>query len=87
MSELRVRGGASIPCPNCQGRTRVMQTRRNPDKTVRRERTCLSCDIIFDTNEKPISAAGVGWMDRTGPIIDACGALPLPALPLGSGGR
>jgi transcriptional regulator NrdR family protein len=55
MSEQRVRGGATIPCPNCQGRTRVLQTRRQPDKTVRRERTCLSCDIIFDTNEKPIA--------------------------------
>ena len=55
MSEQRVRGGATIPCPNCQGRTRVLQTRRQPDKTVWRERNCLSCDTIFDTNEKPIS--------------------------------
>lgn len=52
----RLRGGASIPCPKCKGPTRVLQTRRNPDKTVRRERTCLDCQIIFDTQERKIAA-------------------------------
>ena len=47
----RERGGASIPCPRCGGPTRVLQTRRNTDKTVRRERTCLVCEIVFDTQE------------------------------------
>jgi len=56
----RMRGGATILCPRCKGPTRVLQTRRNPDNTVRRERTCLGCDIIFDTNEtraRPARAA------------------------------
>jgi transcriptional regulator NrdR family protein len=47
----RVRGGASIPCPRCKGPTRVLQTRRQPDLTVRRERTCLRCKVTFDTHE------------------------------------
>jgi hypothetical protein len=47
----RERGGASLPCPLCKGRTGVKQTRRNHDDTVRRERTCLACSVVFDTNE------------------------------------
>jgi len=58
MSKIkRVRGGASIPCPRCKGPTRVLQTRRNPDRTVRRVRTCLNCAIVFDTRERPERAA------------------------------
>jgi len=49
--QKRERGGASIPCPICKGPTRVKQTRRNDNGTVRRERTCLKCHIDFNTNE------------------------------------
>jgi transcriptional regulator NrdR family protein len=53
----RPRGGASIPCPRCNTPTRVLQTRRNPDTTVRRERNCPKCNFIFNTNEKPARVA------------------------------
>jgi hypothetical protein len=53
----RERGGASILCPQCERPTRVLQTRRNDDGTVRRERTCLSCSVVFDTNEKRLRTA------------------------------
>jgi len=49
----RPRGGASIPCPRCKGPTRVLQTRRNIDKSVWRERNCPKCEHVFDTLERP----------------------------------
>lgn len=57
INHKRLRGGASIPCPRCKGPTRVLQTRRNADKSVRRERTCLDCKIVFDTNERRATKA------------------------------
>jgi len=57
MRVKRARGGASIPCPLCRGRTGVKQTRRNRDDTVRRERTCLACSVVFYTNEKRLRTA------------------------------
>ena len=48
----RPRGGASIPCPRCKSPTRVLQTRRNTDKSVWRERNCPTCKHVFDTREQ-----------------------------------
>jgi hypothetical protein len=53
----RERGGASILCPQCDRPSRVLQTRRNDRGVVWRERTCLHCDIVFDTNEKRLRTA------------------------------
>jgi len=55
MKHKKKRGGASIPCPICKGPTRVLQTRRNEDLTVRRERRCEKCSLSFDTNERRLS--------------------------------
>ena len=54
---IKKRGGASILCPQCGRPTRVLQTRRNDDGTVRRERICPSCSVTFDTNEKYLPTA------------------------------
>jgi hypothetical protein len=51
------RGGASILCPQCARPSRVLQTRRSDDGTVRRERICPSCSVTFDTNEKYLATA------------------------------
>jgi hypothetical protein len=51
------RGGASILCPHCDRPTRVLQTRRKDDGIVRRERLCVSCSVVFDTNEKHLPTA------------------------------
>ena len=51
-TKKRKRGGASILCLQCNRPTHVLETRRNDDDTVRRVRTCLSCHVVFDTNEK-----------------------------------
>jgi hypothetical protein len=56
-AKKRERGGASILCLQCNRPTRVLQTRRNDDGTVRRERTCPSCHVAFDTNEKHLPTA------------------------------
>lgn len=48
----RTRGGASIPCPRCKSPTRVLQTRRQADKTVWRERNCPKCELVFTTKEQ-----------------------------------
>jgi transcriptional regulator NrdR family protein len=50
-TKKRERGGASILCPLCERPSRVLQTRRSDDGTVRRERLCPACSAVFDTNE------------------------------------
>lgn len=48
---MRRRGGASVPCPECGGDSRVVETRRVDDMTVRRTRACQTCDHRFETRE------------------------------------
>lgn len=36
----RKRGGATLPCPKCGGTTRVKETRRVDEQTIKRLRVC-----------------------------------------------
>jgi transcriptional regulator NrdR family protein len=48
----RPRGGASHPCPRCDGDSHVVITRRDEDSgSVRRVRECRSCHHRFHTVE------------------------------------
>jgi transcriptional regulator NrdR family protein len=49
----RVRGGASVPCPQCGNQTQVLDTRRGTDGQVQRLRRCLHCRNTFGTVEVP----------------------------------
>jgi transcriptional regulator NrdR family protein len=51
---LRKRGGATLPCPECSGRTRVMETRRTDEKTITRVRLCKTrkCGLRFTSEER-----------------------------------
>jgi hypothetical protein len=52
----KVRGGATFACPACGGRSFVLRTRRQANRSaVLRRRQCLSCQTIFDTREIGIS--------------------------------
>jgi len=53
----RKRGGASILCLQCNRPSLVLQTRRNDDRTVWRERLCPFCSVTFDTIEKHLPTA------------------------------
>lgn len=51
----RERGGATHPCPVCDGVTRVRVTRRvtvGPRPGVRRMRVCVECGHTFHTLEQ-----------------------------------
>ena len=38
-----------IPCPKCQGPSKVLETRQIPSKrTARRRLACTSCNLIFN---------------------------------------
>ena len=50
----RQRGGATLPCPHCNHPTSVLQTRLDPDETVRRERVCYNCNLKFSSVEHAI---------------------------------
>lgn len=52
----RIRGGATVPCPECRKKTRVLRTTRSDDRVVR-ERVCVD-DHRFTTTETPNVAAG-----------------------------
>ena len=58
----RERGGASVPCPKCHAvPTRVLQTRRDNQLMVWRERKCLHCNARFNTDETPNFRAAAPW--------------------------
>jgi len=58
----RERGGASVPCPKCSTvPTRVLQTRRDSNLMVWRQRICPHCDLRFNTNEGLNSNAAAPW--------------------------
>lgn len=58
----RQRGGASIPCPQCHAvPTKVLQTRRDEQRTVWRQRVCAHCGTRFNTNEGPNFIAAAPW--------------------------
>ena len=58
----RERGGASVPCPQCQAvPTKVLQTRRDHHLTVWRQRVCPHCHTRFNTNEGPNSNTAAPW--------------------------
>ena len=58
----RQRGGASVPCPECKFTpTRVLQTRRDNQFTVWRQRICPHCDTRFNTNEAQNVKAAAPW--------------------------
>jgi len=40
-----------MPCPHCKGKTKVFDTRLNPDNNVRRRRRCMKCGYRFSTIE------------------------------------
>jgi hypothetical protein len=48
----RTRGGASAPCPDCGGNSRVVDTRRSASGTVTRWRVCVCCDRKFVSHER-----------------------------------
>jgi transcriptional repressor NrdR len=39
------------PCPNCKGKTDVIDSRINPKKQIRRRRKCMKCGYRFSTIE------------------------------------
>jgi transcriptional regulator NrdR family protein len=49
----RPRGGASLPCTECGGRTEVVITRRIKGQVVR-VRKCMVCETTFTSGEKPL---------------------------------
>ena len=58
----RQRGGASVPCPECHAvPTKVLQTRRDKEFTVWRQRVCPKCHARFNTNEGLNSEAAAPW--------------------------
>jgi len=58
----RERGGASVPCPVCSAvPTKVLQTRRDEQLTVWRQRICPHCKTRFNTNEGPNPHVAAPW--------------------------
>ena len=58
----RQRGGASVPCPECKATpTRVLQTRRDSQFTVWRQRVCSHCNLRFNTSETNATHTAAPW--------------------------
>jgi transcriptional regulator NrdR family protein len=60
--KARQRGGASVPCPQCQAvPTKVLQTRRDDNLTVWRQRICPHCQTRFNTTEGQNANTAAPW--------------------------
>lgn len=44
---------AGMECPECDGRTYVIDSRRTVDNVIRRRRVCVACGLRFATYERP----------------------------------
>jgi transcriptional regulator NrdR family protein len=40
-----------MKCPKCKGKTKVLDSRRNPSNNIRRRRKCVKCSYRFSTIE------------------------------------